>query len=146
MDPDPQAEAHRLHSPCLTVLPGGFRLVDAREVTVAAGGAPSAVVHLTYSNGLSAMSVFFQNGRLPEAGVTGMLPQDWAGLRVHVGNGWPIRAVWQGGGQVFTVVSDASADEVVAASGVLPGDRAPSGVFDRIAAFVNGAAVLVPGR
>lgn len=145
-DPDPQAEARRLRSPCPTVLPGGFRLVDVREVTAAAGGAPSAAVHLTYSNGLSAMSVFFQDGRLPEAGVTGMPPQDWGGLRVYVGNGWPIRAVWQGGGQVFTVVSDASVDEVAAASAVLPGDRAPSRAFDRIAAFVNGAAVLVPGR
>jgi sigma-E factor negative regulatory protein RseB len=145
-DPDPQAEARRLQSPCPTALPGGFRLVDAREGTPSAGGTPSAAVHLTYSNGLSAMSVFFQDGRLPEAGVTGMSPQDWGGLRVYVGKGWPIRAVWQGGGQVFTIISDASADEVAAASGVLPGDRAPSGVFDRIAAFVNGAAVLVPGR
>jgi sigma-E factor negative regulatory protein RseB len=145
-NPDPQAEARRLQSPCPTELPGGFRLVDARGVTAAAGGTPSTAVHLTYSNGLSAMSVFFQEGWLPEVGVTGMSPQDWGGLRVHAGNGWPIRAVWQGGSQVFTVVSDASADEVAAASVVLPGDREPSGVFDRIAAFVSGAAVLVPGR
>lgn len=144
---DPRAVARRLHSPCPDQLPGGFRLVDAREVVVSgAGGPASRAVHLTYSDGLSAMSIFVQSGRLPVAGPSGTTAQVWDGARVYVAVGWPFRAVWQGEGQVFTVISDAPVDQVSAAVRGLPGAKASSGVLQRVGTFVSAARLLLPGH
>jgi sigma-E factor negative regulatory protein RseB len=142
-----QSTASRLHSPCPDLLPGGFRLVDAREVAVpGATGPASRALQLTYSDGLSAMSVFVQNGRLPGSGLSGIIPQEWGGARVYLAPGWPVRAVWQGEGHVFTVVSDAPVDEVVAAARALPGVRGSTGLFRRVASLVHTVEVLLPGR
>jgi hypothetical protein len=149
MEPDvesSEAAARRLNSPCPTQLPGGFRLVDAREVTAAAGGGPgSTALHLTYTDGLSAVSVFVQSGRLPVAGPAGMTPQEWDGTRVYVGHGWPVRAVWQGDGRVLTVVSDAPPDDVTAVVKALPGGRARS-AWERATIVARAAGALLPGR
>ncbi len=151
---DPQAAAARLHSPCPPTLPGGYRLVDARRVTGGGGEQPEQpqrpaavqALHLTYSDGLSALSVFVQDGRLPTGGPAGMTVQDWNGHRVYVAAGWPARAVWEGGGRVFTAVSDAPRDELADALAALPGQRTGSGMLDRISAIMRAASVLLPGR
>ena len=141
----PRAAADRLGSPCPTHLPGGFELVDIRQEPVGAdGGAP--VLHLTYSDGLSGLSVFVQQGRLPIGGPPGTEGQNWDGARVYVAPGWPTRAVWQGGGRVFTVVSDAPEEEVEAAVGDVPGAGTSSGGLERVNAVVRLMGALLPGR
>jgi sigma-E factor negative regulatory protein RseB len=140
----PQAAALRLHSRCPDVLPGGFRLVDVREEQLGPSAGRTAL-HLTYSDGLSGLSVFEQAGRLPAAGVSGWSAQEWGGTRVWVGGGWPLRAVWQGGGRVYTAVSDAPLDELTAAVTVLPGRDTP-GMVQRVEVLVHAAAVLLPGH
>lgn len=144
---DPEAVARWLHSPCPAELPGGFRLVDARQTPVAGGNGPEpTAVHLTYSDGLSAMSVFVQTGRLPSAGPSGMAAQTWGGTQVYLAAGWPVRAVWQGDGRVFTVVSDAPVEQVSAAAGALPGIRTTPGALERVAIVMRMVGVLLPGR
>ena len=139
-----QAAARRLGSRCPEVLPGGFRLVDVREEQLAGSAGPTAV-HLTYSDGLSGLSVFEQAGWLPAAGVPGLSAQQWGGTRVWVGGGWPLRVVWQGDGRVYTAVSDAPLDELTAAVAVLP-HRGTPGMVQRVEVIVHAAAVLLPGR
>ena len=102
---------------CPESLPAGFRLLEARDVSREGTG---RVVHLVYSNGLSAISVFLQPGRLDPAGLSGFHSETWRGDPVLVGSGWPTRLVWQGQGLVTTLVSDAPAEEVRDAVGSLP--------------------------
>jgi hypothetical protein len=133
-----------LRTRCPQELPGGFRLVDVREEQLAPSAGPTAV-HLTYSDGLSGLSVFEQVGWLPAAGVPGLFAQQWGGTRVWVGNGWPLRVVWQGDGRIYTAVSDAPLDELTTAVSVLP-HRGSPGMVQRVEVIVHAAAVLLPGR
>jgi hypothetical protein len=81
------------------------------------------VLHVLYSDGLHALSVFAQVGRLAAAE---------GGERVSVGGrparsyAWPGGDVlmWDVGGLVYTAVSDAPAGDVRAAAATLPGARA----------------------
>lgn len=143
---DPQTTARELDSPCPGTLPGGYRLVDARAVSVPTAGGQTSALHLTYSDGLSALSVFVQSGRLPAGGPSGMTTQTWSGQRVYVGTGWPVRVVWEGGGHVFTAVSDAPVDELTAAVNALPGQRSATGVLDRLSVILRTVTLLLPGR
>jgi hypothetical protein len=87
------------------------------------------VLHVLYSDGLHALSVFAQVGRLTE----GARPD--GGERVAVGDrrasayAWPGGDVlmWDGGGLVYTAVSDAPAGDVRAAAATLPGARSLPG-------------------
>jgi hypothetical protein len=104
---------------CPAELPSGFRLLDVRRGT--ASGV--SVVQLVYGDGLSSTSVFGQPGRLDAEHLTGFRADTWDGAEVYVGDGWPARITWQGGGHVFTAVSDASADDLHAAITSFPHDR-----------------------
>jgi len=81
-----------------------------------------AVLHALYSDGVYDLSLFQQAGRLR----TSDLPP--SGERVAVGGdtGWRYPwpggqlVVWSAGGKVFTAVSDAPADQVLAAVRSLP--------------------------
>lgn len=144
---------------CPMTLPGGLRLVDARTVpglgagpdaqartdrasapaTPGAGAGagasapPSPVLHLTFSDGLSAVSVFQQRGELDRSGMSGYRTERRpGGQEVLVSQGFPRRVLWSSHGTVFTVVGDG--DELVdAAVDALPHAGAePAGGRDRL--------------
>jgi negative regulator of sigma E activity len=106
--------------PCPGQLSEGFVLLDARRSTSSVGG---PVLHLTYSDGLSAISVFLQRGHLDEAHLTGLSSEKWGDSLVHVRGGWPELMVWQGGPTVITAVGDAEPTDLRAALGTLPRQR-----------------------
>ena len=90
-------------------------LVRVRSDSVTSPGA----LHLLYSDGLAAVSVLEQRGRLAAA------PPDatWdAGLGAHVRDGASSLASWQSGERVFTVVTDGPAELLAAAVAALPHD------------------------
>ena len=98
-------------------LPDGFRLFETR---------PSGeVLHLAYTDGLSTLSLFAQDGRLGSEAVDGFAAERVGGRPVWVRRAAPERVVWSGGGRVWTLVSDAPEDAVRAAVGALPRDKAP---------------------
>ena len=130
--------------PCRDDLPVGFRLVDARY-TDAVRSTPA--VHLTYTDGLSTLSVFLQPGRLEEAGLTGFRERVWGGLRIHSGDGWPVRLVWQDGDTVVTVVSDAPEETLREAVAAVPGRRAErdKGLLSALGRGLREVVELLPG-
>jgi len=85
-----------------------------------------AVQHVLYSDGLYELSVFEQQGRLRQADV----PPAGEPVAVRGASGWRYAwaggqvVVWSAGGKVFTAVTDAPADQVLAAVRSLPN---PSG-------------------
>jgi sigma-E factor negative regulatory protein RseB len=106
--------------PAPTALPGRLVLYDARRSgpeTAGGGG----IVHLSYSDGIEAVSVFVQRGDLDESDFTGWARTESRGRTVFRRDALQHWAVWERGGHVFTVLTDAprgTADSVVAA---LPG-------------------------
>jgi len=106
-------------------LPGGYRRLDAyRE---------DDTVHVLYSDGLYDLSVFRQRGALDD----GDLPA--SGTRVKIGSGrgwvygWPGGQVlvWEAGHSVFSLVSEAPTEDLVAVARALPTDGGGS-VVDRM--------------
>lgn len=102
-------------------LPGGFARVSAAPPDHVG----PAVQHLAWSDGLSTVSVFSQPGALDAPGDRGFTPQDVDGSTVWVSHDGPERIVWNGAGQVFTLVSDAGHDDLLAVVRVLPHDPDP---------------------
>lgn len=100
------------------LLPGGFRLFESRR--------DGAVLHLAYTDGLSTLSLFSQQGRLGTAAPTGFARESVRGRPVWVQRATPERVVWSGGGVVWTLVSDAPDPAVEAVVAALPRDEAPS--------------------
>jgi sigma-E factor negative regulatory protein RseB len=116
---------------CPESLPGGFDLVDVRRNS----GDP-ARLQLVYSDGLTAMSVFEQPGRLvadPE-----FEPEVWDGRPLVVRDGLPTQAAWVADGTVWTVVTDASRERVRAAVAALPRESATAdSALDRFGARIE---------
>ena len=100
--------------PCPRVL-AGLSLFDARVET--SGG--SHVLHLTYSDGLSTVSVFVQPGSLDPTGLAASAAVV-GGQRVWERPGAPRQVLWSGGGHVITVVADAPAQTIDAVVAALP--------------------------
>lgn len=101
-------------------LSSGYHLVGAYD-------SPGHVMHLFYSDGLHALSVFEERGRLSTASMPG------GGQRMELA-GHAVRAytssvgetvVWEGDGVVYTLVSDAPWADVAAAVGDLPHAERP---------------------
>jgi negative regulator of sigma E activity len=103
--------------PCPDRLAEGFVLLDAQRETTSSR---APVLHLTYGDGLSAISVFLQRGQLDDGRLAGMTSQKWGDAVVHVRTGWPEVMVWQGGPTVITAVGDAEPDELRAVLSTLP--------------------------
>lgn len=78
---------------------GGLELFDARSHL--------GVVHLSYTDGLFAVSVFSQRGRLNPDSVKGWQAVRLGGTRAWTRPGLSRRVVWSGGGWVHTAVADA---------------------------------------
>ena len=106
---------------------GGQQLFDAHLQ----GSGAAALLQLTYSDGLSALSVFEQPGTLNQAGLSGWQRSTRGGGRVWGGPGLPEQVAWSAGGHVYTVVADdpGQVDAVVA---TLPHSQAEDGAWDRI--------------
>lgn len=106
--------------PCPHVL-GGLSLFDARTVPDSgAARLADTVLHLSYSDGLSTVSVFVQQGRLPASLLTSAKTATVGGHIVRVLGGSPRQLVWESGGYVVTVVADAPADVVAGVVAGLP--------------------------
>ena len=116
--------------PVLDTLPGGFRLL---ETSLSTHGRGQEVLHLSYSDGLSSLSLFGQHGRLGTAGMSGFEAETVASRPVWVQHAAPERVVWSGAGRVWTLVSDASPTSVREAVATLPRDEPPrTGLLSRL--------------
>ncbi|MDX6258227.1 MAG: sigma-E factor negative regulatory protein RseB [Frankiales bacterium] len=108
-------------------LPGALTLYDAREVA----GVSGTVLHLSYSDGISTVSVFEQRGRLAGAS-GGQLPSGWRsvsmpdGRRVVQADGVPVRAAWQARDLVVAVIADVPPGSVTGVIDALPYGAAPA--------------------
>lgn len=115
-------------------LPEGFGLFDARLIAPEPG---AQVLHLSYSDGLSTLSLFAQHGGLGAQAPAGFTA-GWRGDRqVWTRQDAPERVVWDGGGEVWTLVSDAPPGAVTAAVAALARqlprqEQPPQGVLSRI--------------
>lgn len=111
-------------------LPAGMELFDARFQEQGDDG----VLQLSYSDGLSTVSLFVQSGELPHEPAGTARPVDGGGT-VWVTGGSPDRMVWSGGGRTWTMLSDAPDSSVDAVLMSLPhvpaevGDSAPRRVW-----------------
>lgn len=104
-------------------LPSGLELYEARLN----GSGDGRVLQLTYSDGVSSVSVFEQRGRLDNDSVDGWREEEVAGHDVHVQGAFPQRVVWSGDGAVFTVVAECPAQTLDDLVGALPhGNPGPS--------------------
>lgn len=86
----------------------------------------SGVLQLSYTDGLFAVSVFSQRGRLAPASVKGWQPVRLNTTRAWTRPGLSQRVVWTGSGWVYTAVADAPDPVVAAAVGGFPGRRGDS--------------------
>ena len=106
-------------------LPAGFRLFDTEM--------RGEVLQLAYTDGLSTLSLFAQDGRLGTEPMRGFTREEVDGRAVWVRGSSPERVVWAGGDRVWTLVSDAPQDAVRAAVAALPrGPEPDDGVGARL--------------
>lgn len=115
-------------------LPRGFLLVDVDlSGGEGAGQGTPSLAHLTYSDGLSTVSLFAQRGTLGDGPGGSFRPASMAGAPVWMHSASPTRVVWSGGGQVWTLIADAPSEVVEAAVVALPHDAPQSdGVLPRL--------------
>ena len=105
-------------------LPGGLTLYDAREV----GAGSAMLLHLSYSDGLSTVSVFEQRGRL----ASGALPAGWTRVALPDGRvvvraaGEPLRVAWQAHALVVAVIADVPPGAATPLMEALPYGPAPA--------------------
>lgn len=88
------------------LLPTGHHMVDARLLTTGSG----EVLHLTYCDGLTTLSMFEQRGRIGHDRLRGWQDADMSGHVVLRARGMPERIAWSARGVVFTLVGDAPDD------------------------------------
>ncbi len=122
-------------------LPGGLVLYRARTVEVSGGG---QAVQLTYSDGLFALSLFTQRGRLDTSALRGFTTKKVGGAEVQTRSGLYRQVVWAGGDTVYTVVSDAPDAELEQVVKALPHSEPSSTVrsrmgrgIDRMGSWIN---------
>ncbi|HEV2889505.1 MAG TPA: sigma-E factor regulatory protein RseB domain-containing protein [Frankiaceae bacterium] len=109
-------------------LASGLELFDARMT----GDGDAQVLQLTYSDGVSSVSVFQQRGRLADGSVDGWREEQVAGADVHVQGAFPQRVVWAGDGYVFTVVAECPAQTLADLVGALPHGNPGPGIGSRL--------------
>lgn len=126
------AEVHRLGKDgwsTPSALPQGLDLVDSRLT----GKGKAQVLHLTYSDGLSTLSVFEQPGRLDTGKLRGWRQERFGGTTVWSWPGAPLSVTWSAHGRVFSVVSD-DADRLDNVVAQLPHGAKHPGVLSRMRA------------
>lgn len=93
-------------------LSSGLELFDART--------SAGALHLSYTDGLFAVSVFSQRGRLDPRSVVGWQYTTMAGTPAWTRPGLSQRVVWAGSDRVYTAVADAPARVVAGAVEAFP--------------------------
>ena len=128
-DPLPPAQLLALRSRGWLVrpaLPGGLSLFTGAQKTTSSG----TVLDLSYSDGLSVISLFEQRGNLA-ARLAGWQQTTLDGHVVYVTEPDQRSLTWSSHGMVYTLITDAPAETVAAAVGTLPHD-APPGFWKRM--------------
>jgi sigma-E factor negative regulatory protein RseB len=128
LEPGALAELGRSGWVLPTSMPAGMSLFDLRMSE--AGTAP--VLHLSYTDGLSHLSVFEQRGRLDRSGMSGWRRTSIAGHMVWEQPGYPRRVVWGGAGVVYTLVADCSSVVLDGVVNSLPHERRHRGFWSRL--------------
>jgi hypothetical protein len=110
-------------------LPAGYVRVGGNEVEAAS----VPTLHLIYTDGLYALSVYQQRGRLAASAVDGAarLTTDDGGHVWRWPGSEPRRVVWTGDRLTFTVISDAPTDELLTVASGLPTEASLS-ILDRL--------------
>lgn len=93
----------------------------------------TSALHMSYSDGLSRVSVFEQSGSLDEQQLTGFSSRRMANTTVHVRAGMPSYVVWEDHGTVYTVVTDAPMDTVARVVRAYPHGASEPGFWGRVA-------------
>jgi sigma-E factor negative regulatory protein RseB len=88
---------------CPARLVNNLSLYQVRRVSTSTG----MVLHLSYSDGLSTVSLFEQPGRVDETSMTGYRAQESPAGVQFVRDGVPQQVVWSADGVVYAVVADA---------------------------------------
>jgi len=78
------------------------------------------VIHATYSDGLSSVSLFEQRGQLEADSLDGFRRVGIDGAHVAVREGLPTVAIWESEGTVYTMVTDSPMSASVALIAELP--------------------------
>lgn len=113
-------------------LPGGMRLFDARREYARSG----QVVQLGYTDGLFAISVFVQRGRLSEHRMANWHRARVDGQTRYVRDAMQRQLVWSARGHVYTVFTDTSPAALNRAVGAFPRQQQP-GFWRRIASGLS---------
>jgi sigma-E factor negative regulatory protein RseB len=128
-DPLPPAQLLALRSRGWLVrpaLPGGLSLFTGAQKTTSSG----TVLDLSYSDGLSVISLFEQRGNLA-ARLAGWHQTTLDGHVIYVTEPDQRSLTWSSHGMVYTLITDAPAQTVAAVVGTLPHD-APPGFWKRM--------------
>jgi sigma-E factor negative regulatory protein RseB len=119
-------------------LPGGLLAGLPLYAAAWSGTGAGQVTDLEYSDGLSVISLFVQQGTLA-ASMAGWRPLSLDGYRVYVlGHS----VTWTGRGEVYTMIADAPPQTVAEAVSALPGGGRP-GLVDRLGRGFDRLAHLV---
>jgi hypothetical protein len=106
--------------PVPAAMPAGLALFGASE----SGTSPGRVVDLSYSDGLSVISLFLQRGQLPTA-LPGWRQTELGGHPVYLRNPAEPDLTWSAGGYVYTVVAGAPVAVIASAVDSLPHQGRP---------------------
>ncbi len=124
--------------PVPRALPGGLSLVAASQAPTRSG----PVIDLSYSDGLSVISLFLQRGELPR-NLAGWRPVEMQGRDVYASGSGDQSIAWSAHGFVYTMIADAPDATVDAVVDRLPHDpdtdfwgRMERG-FRRLASWAN---------
>jgi hypothetical protein len=107
-------------------LPGGLSLFTGAQKTTSSG----MVLDLSYSDGLSVISLFEQRGNLADR-LAGWQQATVDGHVIYVTEPDQRSLTWSSRGMVYTLITDAPAQTVAAVVGTLPHD-APPGFWKRM--------------
>jgi len=111
------------------VLPAGMVLYRARSVETSHGG---EAVQLTYSDGLFALSLFAQRGRLDTSALRGFHASEFGETVVHSRPGLYRQVVFASGDTVYTLVTDLPDAELQQIVAALPHAEPSSSLRSRV--------------
>jgi sigma-E factor negative regulatory protein RseB len=113
---------------CPAAMAGSLSLREARRLTAD----DREVVHLSYSDGLSSVSVFEQRGHLDVERLGDLHTTTVGDSTVYVDQRPPQRYLWSAHGTVYTVITDAPAETAAQVVAALPHEAEDNGVTSRI--------------
>ena len=109
-------------------LPKGLELLAARS----SGEGDDQVLHLSYSDGVSVVSLFEQRGELDRDSVDGWRKVEVGEAKVYEKQTYPRRMVWGGEGTVFTLVAECQQSTLESIVEALPHGEPGRGVLNRL--------------